>query len=85
MQWSRNAANRCRTSVLRERYLRDDIPCGYEGCKECADYPGYRAALPAVGFTKHRKWTGAAGHWLVVDTNIVLGQVCDLREKAYDC
>ncbi|GHJ89926.1 hypothetical protein NliqN6_6328 [Naganishia liquefaciens] len=61
--------------VLRERYLRDDIPCGYEGCKECADYPGYRAALPAVGFTKHRKWTGVAGHWLVVDTNIVLGQM----------
>ncbi|KAJ9101817.1 hypothetical protein QFC21_003156 [Naganishia friedmannii] len=61
--------------VLRERYLRDDIPCGYEGCKECVDYPGYRAALPSVGYNKHTKWTQEAGHWLVVDTNIVLGQM----------
>lgn len=68
-------ADRFSCLVLRERYLRDDIPCGYEGCKECVDYPGYRAALPSIGYNKHTKWTQQAGHWLVVDTNIVLGQV----------
>lgn len=64
--------------VLRERYLRSDIPCGYSGCDECLDYPGYRPVLPVRGYTAHSdpSW-GAhpAGHWLVVDTNVVLHQI----------
>ncbi len=65
-------------TVLRERYLRSDIPCGYEGCDECVDYPGFRRVLPARGFTGHTDpaWgKHSAGHWLVVDTNVVLHQV----------
>lgn len=63
--------------VLRERYLRSDIPCGYACCTECATFPGFKPVLPSVGYTAHRKLQQAspAGHWLIVDTNIVLHQM----------
>src|SRR5260221_11375759 len=28
------------SSVIRERYLRDDVSCGIEKCRECAPTPG---------------------------------------------
>jgi len=61
--------------VLRERYVRDDIPCGFEDCHLCDDFPGFRPVLPNKGFTKHTKLDTKQGHWLVVDTNVVLHQV----------
>ncbi|WVR04559.1 hypothetical protein IAU60_001566 [Kwoniella sp. DSM 27419] len=61
-------------NILRERYVRDDIPCGFESCILCQDFPGFRPVLPAKGYTQHQKY-GGAGHWLVVDTNIVLHQM----------
>ena len=60
---------------MRERYLRSDIPCGYEACFECSSFPGYKAVLPVEGARGHAKFNGKAGHWLVIDTNIVLHQV----------
>ncbi|KAK6903838.1 hypothetical protein I203_107346 [Kwoniella mangroviensis CBS 8507] len=60
-------------NILRERYLRDDIPCGFAGCKLCVDFPGYRPVLPTKGYTQHTKY--GDGHWLVIDTNIVLHQI----------
>lgn len=63
------------TSVLRERYVREDIPCGYEKCHLCTDFPGFRPVLPTKGFLKHTKLDSKQGHWLVVDTNVVLHQV----------
>jgi exosome complex exonuclease DIS3/RRP44 len=65
-------------AVLRERYVRDDIPCGFEGCRLCAGFPGYKAALPRSGFRKHSKLNSPNGHYLVIDTNIVLHQVSQL-------
>lgn len=72
--------NRCHwwtlnITVLRERYVRDDIPCGYESCHLCASFPGFRPVLPKTGFKGHTKYITKEGHWLVVDTNIVLHQV----------
>lgn len=78
--------------VLRERYLREDIPCGYEGCQDCSGFEGYKSVLPDVGYTGYfpadRRSAGAgrstdkaaaaeagAGHFLVIDTNIVLHQM----------
>ena len=31
--------------------------------------------LPEKGYTRHSKFSGSNGHWLVIDTNIVLHQV----------
>ncbi|WRT64860.1 uncharacterized protein IL334_001796 [Kwoniella shivajii] len=60
-------------NILRERYVRDDIPCGFEGCNLCHDFPGFRPVLPASGYRDHTKYGN--GHWLVIDTNIVLHQI----------
>ncbi|GMK57604.1 hypothetical protein CspeluHIS016_0404380 [Cutaneotrichosporon spelunceum] len=60
---------------LREKYVRDDIPCGFEACHICSEFPGFRPVLPRRGYTKHSKFTYPSGHWLVVDTNIVLHQM----------
>lgn len=62
-------------SVLRERYVRSDIPCGLVSCDVCEDFPGQKNVLPRTGYTKHARFTGRSGHFLVVDTNIVLHQV----------
>ena len=63
-----------RHEVLRERYVREDIPCGYEDCVHCDEFPGYRPVLPRIGFTQHMKSSGKEGHFVVLDTNIVLHQ-----------
>lgn len=60
---------------MREKYVRDDIPCGFAECHLCAEFPGFRPVLPERGYTQHSKFNSKNGHWLVVDTNIVLHQV----------
>ncbi|KAI9635360.1 uncharacterized protein MKK02DRAFT_36673 [Dioszegia hungarica] len=62
-------------TFLRERYVRDDIPCGFESCRHCDAFPGHRPVLPDVGYRAHMKYTGKEGHYLVIDTNIVLHQM----------
>ncbi|KAK1926504.1 hypothetical protein DB88DRAFT_450259, partial [Papiliotrema laurentii] len=62
-------------SVLRERYVRDDIPCGFEQCHLCRNFPGFKAVLPKIGYTNHSKFNERPGHYLVVDTNVVLNQI----------
>nr|KIR44756.1 exosome complex exonuclease DIS3/RRP44 [Cryptococcus bacillisporus CA1280] len=61
-------------NIFRERYVRDDIPCGYQDCHQCAQFPGYKPVLPRAGFLQHTKFAGN-GHYLVIDTNIVLHQM----------
>nr|ODO01078.1 exosome complex exonuclease DIS3/RRP44 [Cryptococcus depauperatus CBS 7855] len=61
-------------NVLRERYVRDDIPCGLEGCYLCSKLAEYRGVLPKSGYQGHLKF-GQTGHWLVIDTNIILHQM----------
>lgn len=63
------------TQVLRERYVRDDIPCGFESCHLCSSFPGFKPILPDVGYTNHSKFNDKSGFYLVVDTNVVLHQV----------
>ncbi|OXG95921.1 exosome complex exonuclease DIS3/RRP44 [Cryptococcus neoformans A2-102-5] len=61
-------------NIFRERYVRDDIPCGYQDCHQCAQFPGYKPVLPRTGYLQHTKFAGN-GHYLVIDTNIVLHQM----------
>lgn len=67
-------------SVLREKYLREDIPCGYEACRLCEGFEGYRPVLPERGWAHGRFGLGGEGGegrgcWVVLDTNIALHQV----------
>ncbi|GFZ46672.1 Chromosome disjunction protein 3 [Saitozyma sp. JCM 24511] len=62
-------------NFLRERYVRDDIACGFEECHLCADFPGFKPVLPKRGYTLHTKFAAKEGHWLVIDTNVVLHQM----------
>lgn len=58
--------------VIRERYLRDDVDCGIERCREC---PGSdQTLLPVNGATEHTSF--ANGHFVLPDTNVFLAQVC---------
>ncbi|TYJ56322.1 hypothetical protein B9479_003014 [Cryptococcus floricola] len=68
-------------NVLRERYVRDDIPCGFEDCQLCEDFPGFKRVLPRNGYSRHAKF---GGHWLVIDTNIVLHQMDLLQSLPAD-
>ncbi|CAD6582390.1 MAG: exosome catalytic subunit dis3 [Tremellales sp. Tagirdzhanova-0007] len=52
-------------NILRERYVREDIPCGYEDCVHCDEFPGYRPVLPRIGFTQHMKSSGKEGHFVM--------------------
>jgi exosome complex exonuclease DIS3/RRP44 len=76
--------NRLLTEVLRERYVRDDVPCGYAACHLCSNFPGYKAILPKTGYSNHAKFTGKQGHFLVIDTNIVLHQVSLCKPTVLD-
>ncbi|ODN80426.1 hypothetical protein, variant [Cryptococcus amylolentus CBS 6039] len=68
-------------NLLRERYVRDDIPCGFEDCQLCEDFPGFKRVLPRNGYSRHAKF---GGHWLVIDTNIVLHQMDLLQSLPAD-
>ncbi|KAI5120011.1 hypothetical protein M0805_008472 [Coniferiporia weirii] len=57
--------------VLRERYLRDDVPCGIEHCSACGETSG--AHLPASGETGHKLFP--TGHFVLPDTNVFLHQM----------
>jgi exosome complex exonuclease DIS3/RRP44 len=58
--------------VIRERYLRDDVSCGIEKCRECISSPGSR--LPFSGAANHKLFPN--GHFVLPDTNVFLAQVC---------
>ena len=58
-------------SVLRERYLRDDIYCGIIACRICAG--AVNPVLPVTGDSTHKQFT--TGHYVLPDTNIFLSQV----------
>ncbi|EPQ56056.1 RNB-domain-containing protein [Gloeophyllum trabeum ATCC 11539] len=60
--------------VLRERYLRDDVGCGIQGCHACAELGN----LPPAGETGHSAFP--MGHFLLPDTNVFLSQM-DLMES----
>ncbi|KAG9108384.1 exosome catalytic subunit dis3, partial [Ceratobasidium sp. 392] len=58
--------------VLRERYVRDDIPCGIESCRNCSSFThaSDENFLPATGDLTHSAYP--AGHFVVPDTNMDL-------------
>ncbi|KAJ7600823.1 hypothetical protein C8J56DRAFT_1038453 [Mycena floridula] len=60
--------------VLRERYLRDDVGCGIQDCRECNN-----ATLPESGDLQHPAYPD--GHYILPDTNVFLAQM-DLIESA---
>ena len=60
--------------VIRERYLRDDVSCGIEMCRECISSPVPR--LPFSGAGDHKLFPN--GHFVLPDTNVFLSQVCSL-------
>ncbi|KAF8518199.1 RNB-domain-containing protein [Gautieria morchelliformis] len=64
--------------VIRERYLRDDVPCGLYPCSICSSEHGARMNLPLRGSSGHSLF--ASGHLLVPDTNVFLHQM-DLLES----
>ena len=57
--------------VLRERYLRDDVSCGIDGCKECQG-----TKLPWPGYKGHS--LASHGHFILPDSNVFLSQVCNM-------
>lgn len=61
--------------VLRERYVRDDIGCGIDGCQSCSsfDHAAGEDYLPATGDLTHSAFP--SGHFIVPDTNVFLHQV----------
>jgi exosome complex exonuclease DIS3/RRP44 len=61
--------------VIRERYLRDDVSCGIEKCRECISSPV--PCLPFSGAVNHKLFP--KGHFVLPDTNVFLAQVCLLR------
>lgn len=60
-------------SVLRERYLRNDVGCGISGCRTCVQ-PA-QVLLPFGGSTESKLFPD--GHFVVPDTNVFLAQVND--------
>ncbi|KAF8583853.1 RNB-domain-containing protein [Ramaria rubella] len=64
--------------VLRERYLRDDVPCGLLPCIVCPSQNEERTSLPLHGSSAHNLYP--FGHLLIPDTNVFLHQM-DLMES----
>ncbi|KAH9834605.1 RNB-domain-containing protein [Rhodofomes roseus] len=62
--------------VLRERYLRDDVGCGIDGCSVCHDLRDF--SLPSSGSSAHAQYPN--GHFVLPDTNVFLAQM-DLMES----
>lgn len=63
------------SKVLRERYLRDDVACGIEGCGICPT--SAEEILPSSG---HAHELYPKGHFVLPDTNVFLNQM-DLMES----
>ncbi|KAM9567156.1 exosome complex exonuclease RRP44 [Guaruba guarouba] len=84
MQTSRSFVKRTRAGavvkVVREHYLRDDIPCGAAACRLCPP----RTGAPAPGLEERPG--GAASslcpgpHYLLPDTNVLLHQIDILED-----
>ncbi len=71
------------TKIVREHYLRDDIPCYSKTCTKCPEIvkPDANNQLPQFVLSEAPVYAKAYGHhYLVVDTNIVL-QAIDLLEN----
>jgi len=59
--------------VVREHYVRDDIPCGHPSCASCSP----NSERPQL--SEHPTLSSSLcpfPHYLIPDTNIVLGAVC---------
>ncbi|KAH9043000.1 RNB-domain-containing protein [Lactarius hengduanensis] len=64
--------------VIRERYLRNDVSCGIEKCRECIPSPALH--LPFGGAVDHKLFP--QGHFVLPDTNVFLAQM-DVIESNY--
>ncbi|KAF8526026.1 hypothetical protein BU17DRAFT_74382 [Hysterangium stoloniferum] len=64
--------------VIRERYLRDDVPCGLYPCKLCSSEISIKKHIPLHGTPSHSLYP--SGHLLMPDTNVFLHQM-DLLES----
>lgn len=64
--------------ILREHYLRTDIPCGFENCLNCQNQNCYiRLSKDPESLSDLVKQP----HYLILDTNVVLDQIDILEEK----
>lgn len=71
-------------TVLRETYLRDDIPCGRADCSECA--PLYEREAAARGPALESGGTAnsvAPPHYAIIDANVVLHQMDVLESSVF--
>lgn len=75
------------TKIVREHYLRDDIPCSSESCEQCQDYyvPGANGEVPHPILSDspldlHQKTIGK--HYVMLDTNVVLNAIDMLENNA---
>lgn len=71
--------------VARERYLRDDISCGSLACPECRQISKKYPELPTPCLSSHgiqdnRSVGLGKGHYILLDTNVILHQM-DLLES----
>lgn len=71
---SQTCSSDVRCTVLRERYLRDDVSCGIHSCRECASIDEAKPTLPSSGSLEHSSFL--SGHFVLPDTNVFLAQVC---------
>lgn len=68
--------------IIRERYLRDDILCGRQGCDLCNVEASIGQSQQLESGTSLQKDGSRSReprqdyHFLVLDTNVVLHQVC---------
>ena len=69
-------------TVLRERYLRDDVECGVQDCQQCASTSNSTTTptLPSSGALDHLSFP--SGHFILPDTNVFLAQM-DLIESTF--
>ena len=69
--------------IVREHYLRDDIPCGAQNCSS-SGCGGGQDGEPTTLLEEHPGSNGNhlfnGDHYLILDTNIVLNQI-DLIES----
>lgn len=71
------------TKIVREHYLRNDIPCLSRACKKCVDIvvPDAQNNLPKFILSENPLKIESIGkHYVIVDSNIVL-QAIDLLEN----
>ena len=60
-------------AVIRERYLRDDVPCGLSPCNLCGSGISTKKTLSIRGSGELEQFP--PGHLLIPDTNVFLHQV----------